>query len=163
MPANPFDDARDYAFNYLEETEGYVPDLLLEADFDYPMTTTPIVDRLIETFFKDEEATNAGTVYPADPKFYTINPVINRLFPYFIDCLQHLDRQDYPPIYRRGPLLLTGLPLRSYSLGERFAYIIITPEEGLNVHDEDNLFLARCYMKRKLVKSGIEVTFLLFS
>jgi len=147
---DPFQDAWNYATSYLEEMEGYIPDLILDADADYPMLTTEIVDRVVEAFFKDEEATDAGAYYPVDPKYYIFNPTIKRLFPLYNDCLQHLDRQDYPPIYRKGPLTLRGLPLKSSSLGRRYAFVIVTPEEGLNVHDEEGLFLARCYMKRRI-------------
>lgn len=150
---DPFKDVWIYTLSYLEETEGYAPDLILHADADYPMLTTKTVDRVIEAFFNDEEATGAGAYYPVEPKYYILNPTINRLFPIMLDCVSGLDRQDYPPVYRKGPLMLKGLPLKSLSLGERTAFVIVTPEEGLNVHDKEDLFLARCYMKRRLEKA----------
>lgn len=149
---DPFEDAQDYAYDYLSEMKGYVPDLVLLADPDYPMVTTKTVDRVIEAFFKDEEATDSGAYYLTDPKYYIFNPTINRLFPLFHDCIQSLDRQDYPPIYRKGSLTLRGLPLKSTSLGRRYAWVVTSPEEGLNVHDKEGLFLAECYMKRRIGK-----------
>jgi len=140
---------KSYTLYYLEKT-GYVPDLILTADANRPMITPELVDRVIEAFFQDREATAATTFYPILPYIYVLNPKVNRIVPLFTT---KFDRQEALPLYGNGPLTLEGLPSYSSSQGLKVAPVFITREEGLDMHDEEDLFLARVYMKRRLEKA----------
>jgi len=144
----------NYSLHYLEEVEGYVPDILITVSTDSPLTKTASLDRLIRAFFKDPEASCAKMLYSTEPKIYMINPKTERIFPFFVDTVQGIDRQEYPDIYRGGGFTVSGGFLVQWSGKQKYAHIFISPEEGLSVHDKEDLFLARCYMKRRLARSN---------
>jgi len=151
--SNIFEDPYAYCEWYLEEREGYISDIEVHLAGNEPLGTSESLDRLIEAFFLDEEANIAWTFYPIMPYIFTINPVTKRPFP--IIHKNGLDRQCYQPIYRRGPFQIKGLPSKTtYDGGLKIAYIIVPPEEGLDLHDEEDLFLARHYMERRLSKQN---------
>lgn len=141
-----------YLTYYLEQTEGYIPDLRINIDANCPMTTNKIIDRVIERFFEDEEAGVVFTFYPIAPAIYIINPATGRPVP-LIDQAG-TNKQLCFPLYRRGAPILVGLPseLSDVPLGGKISFVEILPEEGLDLHTKEDLFLANCYMKRKLEK-----------
>lgn len=142
----------NYSLHYLSEVEGYTPDILIAAGTDSPLVTTDSLDRLIHAYFKDPEASSAYMLYPIEPRIFMINPKTGRPFPFFVDTLQGIDRQEYFGIYRNGGFAVSGGYLIQWSGTQKYAHIFISPEEGLTVHDEEDLFLARCYMKRRLAQ-----------
>lgn len=145
--------AHCYCLWYLQEYESFVTDIEMITPANEPMATTETFDRLIEAFFLDEEADTAYTFYPILPCIFTINPKTKRPFPVLYD--HGLDRQCYPPVYRRGPPLLFGNPLKStYGCNFKIAYILIPHEEGLDIHNEEDLALANFYMRRRLDRKG---------
>jgi len=149
--ANIFEDAFAYCDWYLAEREGYISDIEVQIPSNEPLGTTKSLDRLIEAFFLDEEAHKAFTFYPIMPYIFTINSMTKRPFPVF--HWSGLDRQCYQPLYRRGPFHVSGLPSKTtYDGGIKIAHIIIPPVEGLDLHNEEDLFLARHYMERRLLK-----------
>jgi len=133
---------------YLEKTEGYKADIIVVLPANGPMITTEIIDRMIELFFEDEEVSIVNNYYPILPYVYTVNSVTGRIFPVFVHS--GLDRQIYPPFYRQGMGSVSGLPSKVTTGGVIEGHLIIKPEEGLDMHNEEDLFLARCYMKRRL-------------
>lgn len=154
--ARPFSisDSMDYVLWSLMQEEGYLPDLVVYISADNPFTTTKTYKRVIEKFFEDEEATQVITMYPVEPKFFTINITTGRIFPVFSDMHQLIDRQEYPPIYKGGSIQLIGLPKRSGSSGRKFAHIITDPIEGFCIHNERDLKLAECMVKAFGLKIG---------
>lgn len=147
---------RYYLLWYLKEQESYVTDIEIVVPANEPMATTETLDRLIEAFFQDEEANYGITLVPVMPYLFTINPKTKRPFPLFFTW--GLDKQYYPDLYRFGPFQVWGNAKKStYNEERKIAYIIIPPEEALDVHNKDDLFLANCYMKHRLIKNGKEV------
>lgn len=147
----------EYIVYYLEQTEEYIPDLRINITANSPMITAEIIDKVIEKFFQDEELGRVITLYPILPYIHILNPVTGSPFPVVYD--EGLNKQLYPQVYRAGPLDLTGLPskLHDVPLTGNIGSIEILPEEGLDLHNEEDLFLARCCMKRRLLKEGKEV------
>jgi len=139
-----------YTWYYLEEIEGYIVDVHVGAEANRPLGTVETLDKVIEAFFKDEEATTAWSFYPILPYLYTINPKNQRPFPLFY--YESLDKQLYPPLYRVGPFTCNGKPAIRSSAGQKIAPVFCSPEEGLDMHNKEDLFLANCYMKRRLEK-----------
>lgn len=143
---------RFYCHWYLQKYESFVADIEVGATADEPLGTTESLDRLIEAFFSDDGANMARTMCPIMPYIYTINPVTKRPFPLIVDY--GLDRQCYPPLYRSGPFTVYGNPgeKEMYEDRSKLAYVVVSPEEGLDIHNEEDLFLANCYMERRLAK-----------
>jgi len=147
-------DSTLYSQAAMSNAFGIVADVTAGGNVQCPLFTTKSVDRLIERFFEDEEAWQANAVYPVPPKLWTVNPKIDRLFPIFHDTFQGLDRQSYPSLYRSaGNYSVGGCGRYMSSESEkRHTYIVVKPEEGLHIHDEEDLALAEFYMQRRLKK-----------
>jgi len=139
---------------YLEKTEGYLADIMVSLPANGPMITTEIIDRMIEKFFEDEEASTVNNYYPILPYVVTVNPVTDRIFPIFFH--PGLDKQVYPPFFRQGMGSVSGAPSKVTMGGQIEAYIIIKPEEGIDMHNGEDLFLARAYMARRLEREREE-------
>ncbi len=73
----------DYSFYYLNKTEQYKPDMWINLGANEPLITSKILDKLVEAFLEDEEASCVVGVTPIMPYIYTINSVTKRLFPVF--------------------------------------------------------------------------------
>lgn len=145
-----YSETMEYILYWLDEQQGYTPDIFILAHACNPLSTTASLKRLIETFFEDDEASMARTFYRCPYYVWMDNPVMNRKTPLF--DLSPLDRQLYPHLYSLGDYILWGHPRKASSQGQRLASIDITAEEGLDVHTKEELFLAECYMKRRLEK-----------
>jgi len=138
-----------YCFWYLQKYESYVADIQVGVGANEPLCTTESLDKLIEAFFLDEEANMGLSLYPVMPYIYIINSMTKRPFP--VICDWGLDRQLYPPLYRAGGLSLLGGALKStYDAPHKLAYVIVSPEEGADVHDQGSLELAKFYMEKRL-------------
>jgi len=150
-----YTETTDYVLHWLEEEQnGWTPDIYVDFAANQPMGTVEIVNEVIETFFKDEEATEVRTFHRAPYYAWMLNSTTDRLMPLFgQDC----NRQLYPNLFDLGPYHLFGHPLRSLSGGTIMAAVYIKPEEGVDVHVEEDLFLARYYMKRRLERQEKEV------
>lgn len=142
--------AQEYALYWLAENEGYIPDLLLILSPDHPLITTKTIDSVIEVFFKDPEAGMGLAIAPADPKYFTINPTTGRLFPVFVDCIQRLDRQEYPPLFQTTGCQIVGLPARAMSAGIKYAHTIVASEETISIHTKEDLFRVEYYIQKHL-------------
>lgn len=138
----------DYVLYWLEEEQdGWTPDIYIDFVANQPMGTVEILNRVIETFFEDEEATEIRTFFPLPGNVCMVNPTTGRLMSLF--GMAH-DRQLHPKLFSFGPYHLFGHPLKVSSGGISIAAVYIEPEEGSDVHTEEDLFLTKCYMKRRL-------------
>lgn len=143
-------DSVTYVLNQLKKREGYVADLIVRLSAELPLMKTESIDRLIEAFFRDPLADRGIMIYPVPPKYFFINEMTDRVFPLWIDCMHGSDRQEYPRIFGPGGIHIDGCPGIATSFGRKIVHIIIDEEQGLHVHDEKDLFIANCYMKRRL-------------
>jgi len=144
-----YTDVKEYALYYLEKTENYVPDLILSADANRPLGTSETVKKVVESFFQDEEATGASTYFPLAPYIYIWNSRAKRVIPFYTT---KFDRQEALRLYEIGPFGLAGIAEKSSSQGDKVAPVFISREEGLDMHNEEDLFYARCLMKKRLEK-----------
>lgn len=138
-----------YAHYWMREKEGFNPDLVLKVPPNFPMLTTDIVNRVVEAFFKDKEATESGTFYPAPHHLALKNSETGRLFPLLAPSFV-IPRQLYIKTWTVGPLHLSGQPGYQETNGVKIAPVFITKEEGVDLHDKEDLFLAESYMERRL-------------
>lgn len=144
-------DATTYAQYVLKRTEGYQTELRFNLAANAPMITSEIIDRMIEAFFQDEEAAMMTALYPVFPYIQVINPRTKRPACLLVDPGE---RQMAIPTYMSAPYSFVGLAskLRTTPMEGQTGYIVVTEEEGLDMHNEEGLFLANCYMKRRLLR-----------
>ena len=140
----------DYVLERLKEKEGYVADLIVRLSTELPLVKTESIDRLIETFFRDPEAELGIMISLAAPKHYFINEITGRVFPLWIDNEQGTDRQEYPHLFTPGGVHIKGRAAATKTSGWKTVHIVVDEEEGMHVHNERDLFLARCYMKNRM-------------
>lgn len=145
-----------YAIYYLEQTEGFTTEIRINFSADSPLVTSQIFDRLIVKFFEDESAGKVFCANRISPGLLMINPKTGRPFHIFP---KGLDRQECLPLFCYAGPLIYGSPskLESAPLIGKETFIEISTEEGLDVHNQEDLFLGRCYMKHRLLKEGKEV------
>jgi len=151
-----YNDTLGMSFYHLEEMEGYIPDIWINIGANEPMITTKMLYRLIEKFFEDEEAGKVITVSRHHVYLHITNPATGRLYP--VMNLGGMDRQTWPPLYNMGAPVLTGMPSKcsTQPLTGKLAHIEVLPEEMIDMHDKRDLFLARCYMAKRLGKIHFE-------
>lgn len=143
-----YTETSEYVLYWLEEQEKWTPDIYLNVVVNLPLGSVEILNKVIETFFKDKEATEVKTFHPIRHAAWMVNPTTGRLMPLF--DLDVLNRQRYPKLYNVGPYHLIGHPQKASSQGRRTAAVFIKTEEGIVVHTEEDLLLARFYMQRRL-------------
>lgn len=147
-------DARSmFGVRYLDEVDGWVTDILVEMQANGPLITTETIDRLIEKFFDNEEAASVHAYYPIPPYMHQLNPITDGMFTVFQSAG---NRQNCIPCYGHVVVAVYGIPSKLTEKGVGGNYIIVKPEEGLDMHDEEDLFLARAYMARRLEKEREE-------
>jgi len=88
------------------------------------------------------EVETATTFYLTSPDVHTWNPILKQIIPLI---KTQVDRQISLPLFKCGSYVLQGSPRNGQT-----ANVIISEEEGLEVHTKNDLFLARCYKKREL-------------
>ncbi len=145
----------DYSLYYLSKTEHYEPDLWINNAANNPLCTSKLLDGLVETFIEDEEASCVISITPNKPNILMINPVTKRPFPVFSQA--GLDKQLTPPLYRGSGPSISGLPTKQShtpltGMSGQVGHIEILPEDFSDVHNEEDLFLAKCYMRRRLAR-----------
>lgn len=146
----------EYILFCLLELEGYLPDLLFSFGGDAPLGRSESIDRVLETFIENEYCSTVVTVYEVSPNFWIINPVDKKLFPIFSGVGIGLPRQMYPKLYRSGTYNLSGSPSKIVGPETwpyrylKYDHVVASYEESIHIHSKDDLFLAECYMKRKL-------------
>jgi len=140
---------------HLEQEEGYIADIWVNIGANEPMVTTEIFNRLIEKFFEDEEAGRVITVHRFHEYLHIINPTTGRIYP--VMNLGGMDRQEWPEMFSEGAPTITGMPsiCTTQPLTGKTAYIEALPEEMVDMHNGDDLFLARVYMARRLEREKI--------
>jgi len=146
-----FPTIREYVLYCLEKLESYVPDIINWCSAQSPLITSESIDRIIEKFFETPDAMSGCCFYHLqDHSAFTINPKTNCIFPVFYDGFEFSSRELYPPLINQGGFSVYGCAEKQNVEARRHAWVWIRPEEGLTVHNEEDLFLARCYMKRRL-------------
>ena len=143
-----YTDYRDYCFYYLKEHESYVPHIQVGVAANEPLGRTESLDKLIEAFFEDEEADHGLCFYPVMPDIHIINPITNRPVP--VLQLTGVDRQKCIPFYRSGSFSIFGKASKVSHGHGKLAYVIVRPDEGVDVHTREDLELAEFYLKKRL-------------
>lgn len=150
-----YTETMEYVLYWLDKQQGYAPDIVVQFYANMPLGTLSALNKVIEAFFEDDEATSVRTFYPIPHPLWIDNPFAGYKIPLFDHV--PLDRQLYLPVYSVGSFNLRGHPRRIPYRSKKVVGVPIDPEEGLDVHTEEDLFLARCCMKRRLIKAGKEV------
>lgn len=146
-----FPTVREYVLYCLEKLESYVPDMVNWCSAQAPLITSKSIDRIIEKFFETPGAIASVGIYNMNEhSAFIINPKTDCIFPVFYDGFEFSSRELYPQLINQAGFSVYGCAEKRSVEARRHAWVLVKPEEGLTVHNEEDLFLARCYMKRRL-------------
>lgn len=136
-----------YGAWHLLNLEGYHMDIRVLLDANRPMVTTELIDKIIEVAFAIPQATFVSTVCFCIDNWFFINYEKSHVFPIFSEPF---DRQEKFPIGRFGGVDVQLTPSQLDSHGGIAVPYPVSEETALDVHNKEDLFLAQCYMKRRL-------------
>lgn len=150
--ARIYNSPEEYISYCMEQTEGFVSEISINFSSDSPLLTSQTFDRLIIKFFEDKSAGSAFCMHRIPWGLVMINPKTGE--PFHVIPKRGIDRQKCPSLFCVASPTLSGSlsRLESGSLIGHEACIEISVEEGLDLHNQEDLFLARCYMARRLEK-----------
>jgi len=135
----------------VKEALGFEPTLYVYFATNQPLVRAESVTRLIEAYFEDDIAENARMVLRdyQEPFFWTPDPAHPE---YMIvwGFTGYAGRQARPTTLTPfGPDIITYRG-RMHSMAYRTRYIIVGEDEYADIHNEDDLELARVKMKRRI-------------
>jgi N-acylneuraminate cytidylyltransferase len=150
-----------HALDWLRDTEGYVPDLVVQLRATSPLRPTGLVDAAIEALTKDAEASAARTVTPAaTTPFKMWRNDGGRLLPLLAPPAGlaepfNAPRQVLPPVFwQTGQVDVARVStLRAGSMtGDRIAGVEVNPHWAVDIDTPADLERAA-----RLLDSGLEV------
>lgn len=137
----------EYAVWHLLELEGYCADVRLRLDANWPMATTELIDTMLEMAFAVPQTMGVQAVHFITDSLRFINYERSNVFPIFPEPF---DRQAKFPICYFAGITVSLKPSQLDSQGGIGLPYPVSLEMALDVHDEEDLFLARNYMQRRL-------------
>ena len=132
---------------HLENFESYYTDIKVTLNANWPMVTTELIDTMIEVAFAVPQAAGVGAYCLCTNTWSFINYEKSNVFPIFPEPF---DRQEKFPICRFGGV---GIQLDPSQLDYQGGIVLpfpVSEEIALDVHDEEDLYKAQCWMKRRL-------------
>ncbi|MCP3955322.1 MAG: hypothetical protein GY697_24340, partial [Desulfobacterales bacterium] len=115
--------------------------------------------RMYVKLMEDELADVIYPVTEVEPHLYMENPATGYLFPIWDD--PGLDRQKFPRLFRRVGVTISHRVRQKESPFQHRLHHEIDREEALDIHTEDDLFMAAAFLKRRAQRAqsepGIEV------
>jgi N-acylneuraminate cytidylyltransferase len=151
-----------HALDHLQETEGYVPDVVLRLPPTSPLRTAAHIDEGIEVLLNDEslDAVRPIVEAPKHPyKFWkiaqdgtTLEPFLPKAFTGF-DEPQNLPRQLFPKVHMHTGAMdimrtKTVRELKSTS-GKRLGFFFMSPEDSVNIDSPMDFEMAEKYLTFK--------------
>lgn len=158
-----------HALDYLKETEGYEPDIVLRLPPTSPLRTAAHIDEGIDVLLNDEslDAVRPIVEAPKHPyKFWKISESGDVLEPFLpkeftgFDEPQNLPRQLFPKVHMHTGAMdimrtKTVRELKSTS-GKRLGYFFMAPEDSVNIDAPMDFDMAEKYLRfRGEGKEGI--------
>lgn len=153
----------NHALDFLKESEGYEPDVVLRLPPTSPLRTAEHIDQGIEALLKDPQATGSRpiTEAPKHPyKMWRVSDDEKYIEPFLpkdftkMDEPYNLPRQALPKAHvHTGAMdvmrLHTIRHLKSTS-GPRLAYFHMKPEDSINIDNLTDFALAELLMRERL-------------
>lgn len=153
----------NHALDWLEENEGYVPDVVLRLPPTSPLRTAEHIDEGIKTLLDNPEADSVRpiTETPKHPyKMWKLSEDKKYIEPFLPESFTgmkepyNLPRQALPKAYvHTGAMdimrLKTIREMKSTS-GSKVAYFFMKPEESINIDTEIDFSLAEILIKNRL-------------
>jgi len=129
---------------------GFEPTLLVLICANCPLIQAESIDRLIEEYYEDDEADSASLVYKTEPNIWRKNPLLPQ---YLLPVWQFPgvlnNRQEYEQLYTLGGVKVCVYQGIGKFVWGKMVRVEVPLEEGKDIHDREDLELARFYMEKK--------------
>jgi CMP-N,N'-diacetyllegionaminic acid synthase len=146
-----------YTLNYLQEKEGYAPDLVVFLQATSPLREHFDIQKAIETLIKDR----ADSLFSASlfhGFIWRRGKKVLKSFNY--DFKNRLRRQEIPEEYLENGSIYIFKPwvLRKFAnrLGGRIATYVMPSWKAFQVDEVEDLGICEFYIKRKLATKGVK-------
>jgi len=131
----------------MREALGFEPTVLLRFASNYPLQKTETFDKVVEKYFEDDLAEECRTMtevhrylwqhHPEQPQY-----LVRTGFSHHANR-----RQAMPAIYTPAGPYITSY---QWTGMKRVAYVLVPRSEGIEIHNKEDLELARLYMEKRL-------------
>jgi len=144
-----------HALDYLKESEGFRPDIVLTLEPTSPFRTAKIIDRCVKIFSE----TNADSVIALVPSLKCYGKIINGKFE-FLFHNQQRRRQEREPLYKEASTIWGTktkiLRERQSIFGDHLYPLIVDESEAIDINTKYDFKYAEYMMKKlKLHKSEV--------
>lgn len=131
--------------DYIKSLLGYDEEVVVHLASNYPLIKSIYIDKIIDKFYSDFNAREVMLVNEAEVGNFTVYPK-GYLFPVF-DSPWIGQRQKYPPLFKKAGIAVWQFPERKYG---SVAYVEIPKYEGIDIHNKNDLIVARAIMEEEL-------------
>lgn len=147
-----------HAVSWLEENEGWKPDIILRLPPTTPLCKTESINACVELLLNDPEATSARTIAPASKHPYKLWKIENEQLVSFIPKEitgfhepSNMARQLFPPAYAHIDVIAVryGTLIHDRLLtGNKIRYHLLKKDEAVDIDTENDFLLAELMLKK---------------
>ncbi|MSU75694.1 MAG: acylneuraminate cytidylyltransferase family protein, partial [Candidatus Magasanikbacteria bacterium] len=152
-----------HALDFLQQHEGYAPEIVLRLPPTSPLRTAAYIDEGIETLRQDQEADAVRPICEAPKHPYKLwkiaesgkylEPFLPKSFTGF-DEPHNLPRQLFPKVYiHTGAMdIIRTATLREQrsTSGKKLGYFFMPPEDSINIDQPVDFEIAEVLMRKRL-------------
>lgn len=143
VAGTPLEAVLQHALRWLDEQEGYRPDIVVRLEISHPFRDAGLIDRVVRTLL-EQDLDTVFTAYEDHHNFWKVN-AYGELEPI---TEEHQTRGKRPPIYKEMSGLVSAtraeLVRSGQRLGKRVGVVALTSLHALvDTQDESGLELAR--------------------
>lgn len=133
---------------FIGRVTGIEHPVVVALSADHPLSRSKSIERLIECYFEHDSAEVAKIVERIPGYVFTQN-LVHPEFLWPVWWSPDAERQNQPPLYRS-----TGTLIVTYqNTGRRRPVFVEVPfKEGIDVHNKEDLELAKFYMEKRFKK-----------
>lgn len=136
-----------YAGDRIYEALGYFGEIQVSLNCNYVLFTAESLERMYHLLMDDGVSNDIFPYYPVEPHLYMIHPAMPQAFPIW-EC-PGVDRQNFPPLYRRIGIAITHVQRPQAKGQRRSLHHIVKPWEGWDVQSPDDVPFAEFMLEKR--------------
>jgi len=143
----------DWHNNFTQEIINHLGDkindiaIVFHININFALISSYTYQVLYNKLMEDDKANSIFPITQIKPHLFTINPQTNYLFP--IWQMSGLDRQLYPPLYRRLGSSIEHVKREKIANNERILWHQVPLAESIDIETETDLEMAKYFISKK--------------
>ncbi len=142
----------EYFQTRIKKQVGSTGDITVNLNCNICLLLGETLRQMYIRLMEDELAETIFPVVEVEPHIYMVNPVTHYLFPIWED--PGLDRQKFPKLYRRIGISINHKKRSGQASCTRRLHHVISYEESLDIHSQEDIDLAEYYLGKRLAKEN---------